>query len=131
MSYMNINSPYSGDPVKIRTTDIGRAVKDTEGRIFYVLPRSDGKGYYSSITRKGGPREEQQFLAMEAKTSRSLDVGQERSQQQIAQRKGGESSAGRALRKLINLIITLAILAGLGYAAYWAFTAGPLKDVLG
>lgn len=61
MSYMNINSPYSGDPVKIRTTDIGRAVKDTEGRIFYVLPRSDGKGYYSSITRKGGPKKNNSF----------------------------------------------------------------------
>ena len=29
-----INSPFSGKPVKIRDQDVGRAVKDEEGRIF-------------------------------------------------------------------------------------------------
>lgn len=68
---------------------------------------------------------------MEAKTTRSREVGIAQSQAQVASRHGVESTLARGLRKLINLIITLAILGGLGYAAYWAFTAGPWKDALG
>ena len=41
-----VNSPYSGESVKIRDQDVGRAVKDRDGKVFYVLPRSDGSGYY-------------------------------------------------------------------------------------
>ena len=39
-----VNSPYSGESVKIRDQDVGRAVKDRDGKVFYVLPRSDGSG---------------------------------------------------------------------------------------
>ena len=48
-----VPSPHSGQPVKVRDEDVGRAVRDETGRIFYVLPKSDGDGYYGAVTRTG------------------------------------------------------------------------------
>ena len=49
-----VNSPHNGRPVKVRQQDVGRAVRDDEGHIFYVLARSDAEGYVGSLTRGGG-----------------------------------------------------------------------------
>ena len=51
-------SPFNGQPVKVREADVGRAIRDAEGRFFYVLKRGDGEGYYGSPTRRGGPEHE-------------------------------------------------------------------------
>ncbi len=48
---ITVDSPYSGKPVKVREQDVRRAVRDEEGRIFYVLPRPDGSGFVGSKTR--------------------------------------------------------------------------------
>ena len=48
---ITVDSPYSGKPVKVREQDVRRAVRDEEGRIFYVLPRPDGSGFFGSKTR--------------------------------------------------------------------------------
>ena len=45
---ITIFSPHSGNQVKVRDQDAGRAVKDEEGRIFYVLPKSDSAARLSS-----------------------------------------------------------------------------------
>lgn len=58
---ITIYSPYSGRPVQIRDQDVGRAVRDEQNRIFYVLPRADGGGYYAALTRKGGLRDEKRY----------------------------------------------------------------------
>ncbi len=52
-----IHSPFSGKPVKVRDEDVGRAVRDENRRIFYVIQRPDGEGYYGSPTRHGGEKE--------------------------------------------------------------------------
>ncbi len=53
-----VYSPFNGQPVKVREADVGRAIRDADGRFFYVLPRGDGKGHYGSPTRRGGPEHE-------------------------------------------------------------------------
>src|SRR5690606_29595340 len=62
-----VHSPFSGRPVKIRDEDVGRAVRDEENRIFYVLERSDGSGHYGAPTRSGNPRDEQRYDELVAK----------------------------------------------------------------
>ena len=109
--------------MKIREQDVNRAVKDEEGRIFYVLPRSDGNGYYGATNRAGNPKEEQRALEMEAKQARS--GGQAKEQVHSAVGPGRKSSGGM-VGKLIKLVILLAILGALA----WAITAGPLKKFI-
>ena len=53
--------------MKIRDQDIGRAVRDEEDRIFYVVPRASGEGYYAAPTRKGSEKDEQRYDAMQGK----------------------------------------------------------------
>ena len=51
-----VKSPHNGRPVKVREQDVGRAVRDDEGHIFYVLARGAKDGYFGSMTRGGsGP----------------------------------------------------------------------------
>lgn len=58
---LTIHSPHSGHPVKVRDEDVGRAVRDEMNRIFYVVPRADGSGFYGAVTRKGSPKDEERY----------------------------------------------------------------------
>lgn len=120
---ITVLSPHSGEAVKVRDQDVGRAVKDREGRIFYVLEKSDGTGYYGAMTRAGGEREEQRALKTEA---RSAEV--EEHKQTVTGGGGvpvhdatGKKRSG-GLGKLILLLILLAILAVAGWYGYQMFT---------
>lgn len=114
-----VNGPYSGQPVKVRDQDVGRAVKDEEGRVFYVLQKSDGSGYYGAMTRAGGAKDEARAAELEGK----LGKRQENVHEQVLNRAG---KSGGGLKKLVVLVIVLAILA----IAAWAVLMGPLKGVI-
>jgi hypothetical protein len=60
-------SPFSGRPVQVREADLGRAVRDESGRVFYPLPRPDGAGFYASTTRAGSPRDLQRYADIVAR----------------------------------------------------------------
>ncbi len=110
-------SPHSGRPVKVRDQDAGRAVRDEEGRIFYVLPKSDGSGHYGALTRAGGVKEEQRARDYEAKSGQIED----RAKQNVlavhdATGKKRSSSRGKLV------IAALALLCG---AMAYLFTLGP------
>lgn len=62
-----IHSPFSGKPIKVRDEDIGRAIRDEEKRIFYVVERPDGNGYYAAPTRAGGPKDIERYEKIMAK----------------------------------------------------------------
>ena len=64
---ITVQSPHNGRPVKIRPEDVGRAVRDSEGKIFYVLPREDGRGHFGSLTRQGASEKEVQCAELTAK----------------------------------------------------------------
>jgi len=56
---IDVRSPHDGQLVKVRREDVGRAVRDSAGRVFYVVAKSDDEGYYGSVTRTGNPGDEQ------------------------------------------------------------------------
>jgi len=58
---IEVYSPHSGHPVKAREEDVGRAIRDEGGRVFYVLPRLAGGGHYGSLTRAGSENEEARY----------------------------------------------------------------------
>ncbi len=117
--WIEVASPHSGRMVRVRLKDVGRSVRDEEGRIFFVLDRSDGGGYYASLTRTGGAKAEKEYLDMLDKQDAAKASGEERSQQQIF------DATGKARSKLKGRVLLVLILAALAAAA-WAFTLGPL-----
>ncbi|MEM1108697.1 MAG: hypothetical protein AAGH99_08410 [Planctomycetota bacterium] len=123
---ITINSPYSGRPVKIRDQDIGRAVRDEEDRIFYVVKRESGEGYYAAPTRKGSPKDEQRYDAMQTKMVRVEEQVTE--QHQAIHDATGRRNRPSVLRRAVLLLILLA-LAIAGYAAYFLATGGTVEEL--
>ena len=117
--WIEVASPHSGRMVRVRLKDVGRSVRDEGGRIFFVLDRSDGGGYYASLTRTGGAKAEKDYLDMLDKQDAAKASGEERSQQQI------HDATGKARSKLKGRLILALILAVVAAAA-WALTLGPL-----
>lgn len=58
---LTMYSPYDGQPVSVRPQDVGRAIRDGQGQIFYVLPTSDQQGHYASKTRHGSAKDEAEY----------------------------------------------------------------------
>jgi len=117
---IEVYSPHDGEPVKIRDSDVGKAVKDKQGRLFYVLPKSDGSGHYGAMTRAGGERDEQRAADYHAKREQARQSGHQRSAEHVSTSAPG--SKGRAA----VLVVVAAIIAALAWAVVW----GPLKGVL-
>jgi len=124
---ITIHSPYSGRPVKIRDQDIGRAVRDEEDRIFYVVPRASGDGYYAAPTRKGSDKDEQRYDAMQNKMDHVQT--QVAKQHHAVHDATGRRRRSPILRRLVLLLI-LALLAVGGYAIYFLATGGAWEDLL-
>lgn len=116
---ITVNSPFTGRPVKIREKDVGRAVTDEDGGIFYVFPKKDGRGYYGAPTRAGGERDEERAARNEARAMGSKHKGVQRGQVQITKSRG---SHGMKKLFLFLFLLIVAILA-------WAVIFGPLKEV--
>ena len=125
MGAITVNSPYSGRPVRVREQDIGRAVRDEENRIFYVVPRADGKGYYSAMTRKGSPREEQAYDDMAGKGVTAKVSGAVASAQQVHDATGRRRSHPRGKLVILVLFTIVAALAYLGWRYKDAWTPTP------
>ncbi len=116
--WIEINSPHSGRPVRVRDKDIGRSVRDEDGRVFFVLPRTTGEGYYASFTRAGGADDERKYLAMLAKEEHAKATGEAITQQQIFDATGRRRSSWKG--KLVILVLLLLVL-----LLVYLFTAGP------
>lgn len=119
-----IHSPFSGREVKIRDQDVGRAVRDEENRIFYVLERADGSGHYGAPTRSGNPRDEQRYDELVAKMATTKASGQANSAQQVHDARG--KPRANLLGRAVLLIIVLLLVAG----AY-LYLSGTLNQWLG
>ncbi|MDX1565212.1 MAG: hypothetical protein R3236_07395 [Phycisphaeraceae bacterium] len=140
MGTITVYSPHSGTEVKIRPKDVGRAVKDKDGKMLYVLQRPDGKGFYCAMTRAGGQRDIDKYDHMIARLRKTKSASRKQSQQTLTNDPGRQQKRERQRRKgyagprsgggggLITTLIFLALLAG---AAYWLFTSGPLKNIIG
>ena len=120
-----IHSPFDGTPVKIRDQDIGRAIRDKENRIFYVIPNSSGEGYYSAPTRQGGLKDEQRYARMMEKTAKTSQiVREEAATVQDATGRG----RGKGLRKLVFLVVVI-IVAAVAYYI-WTNHADKVKELI-
>lgn len=62
---LTVYSPHSGKPVKVREEDLGRALRDEGGRVFYALKTADGQDVYGAVTRKGSPEEEARYQSQD------------------------------------------------------------------
>jgi len=105
-----IHSPFDGQPVKIRDKDIGRAIRDKENRIFYVLPNSTGDGYYSSPTRQGGLKDEQKYQRMMEKTAQTARNVREEAAETL-DATGGKRKKGKGKLVLLVLVVIVVIVA--------------------
>ncbi|NBC11677.1 MAG: hypothetical protein GVY24_08125, partial [Planctomycetes bacterium] len=110
---ITVLSPFSGRPVKVRDQDVGRAVRDEEGRIFYVVQRADGTGYYGSPTRKGSAKDEQRYTNLEAKTATSAAQVKTEHAEVKPHDATGPGRRARPLRWLILLLVLLLAAAGI------------------
>ncbi|MEM1212556.1 MAG: FKBP-type peptidyl-prolyl cis-trans isomerase [Planctomycetota bacterium] len=115
---LTIHSPYSGKPVKVRDQDVGRAIRDEEGRIFYVVQRTSGQGVYAAVTRKGSEKDEQRYDALLTKSATARAVGQERSRQQVLDATGKQR--GRQRRRLVLVVLVLLGAIAGGAWAVWS-----------
>ena len=119
---ITVNSPYSGRPVKVRDQDLERAVRDEEGRVFYVVPRASGEGHYAALTRKGSAKDEQRYDAMATKSAAAHE--QSRVQQAAVHDATGRRRARPWLR-VLGLILLLLIAAAIAYHLLVGFTGTP------
>ena len=62
---ITILSPHSGRPVRVRDQDIGRALRDEAGRVFYIVAGAEGGGHYASMTRQGSEKDEERYRQLE------------------------------------------------------------------
>ncbi len=109
---ITVLSPFSGRPVKVRDQDIGRAVRDEEGRIFYVVPRADGTGHYGSPTRKGSEKDEQRYAKLTDKTATSASQVKAEHHAVKPHDATGPGRKKSPVRLLVLLIVLLLIAAG-------------------
>ncbi len=107
-----IHSPHSGEPVKVRDQDLGRAIRDKDGKIFYVVERSDGSGHYAALTRKGSPKDEERYDKLLKKDAQASEH-----RQQVAQ--DFHDATGKRRKNPARLVLAVLVAAGLGYGAYW------------
>ena len=114
---ITVLSPYSGRPVKVRDQDIERAVRDEEGRIFYVVARPDGGGYYAAPTRKGTDRDLQRYDELQTKTAEQAGHAAAVREQSAYDATG----PGRRLSPL-RLLVVMLLLVMLAAAAYYVVT---------
>lgn len=108
-----ILSPYSGRPVKIREQDLGRALRDEQGRVFYVVEDPE-HGRYAARTRKGSPKDLERYREIEANTAK-LDDDVQPTRDHMAQ---AHDAAGKKRKNplgLLVLVLLLAAVAALGY----------------
>ena len=104
---ITVNSPHSGRPVMVRPQDIGRAVRDEEGRIFYVLAKSDGSGHFGSRTRQCDEKQEQAELA------RQFTVPAPSVQTTVQETFDARGKGHRRWPRIVWLLLFLVIVAGL------------------
>ena len=108
---ITILSPYSGRPVKVRDQDLERAIRDEEGRIFYVVQGTDGKGYYASMTRKGSEKDQDRYRKLDERGA----VVDSQARQHVLE---VHDATGKKRRNPVGMLLLVVIVAALAAAGY-------------
>lgn len=115
---ITILSPYSGKPVKVRDQDVGRAIRDEEGRIFYIVEDEAG-GPYAAMTRKGSEKD----LARYRKLTAGGAVADQRAKENVL---AIHDATGTKRRNPIGILILLILVAAVIAGAYVYFVRPDL-----
>lgn len=130
MPPVTILSPYSGRPVKIREHDLGRALRDEQGRVFYVVEDPE-HGRYAARTRKGSPKDLQRYREIESGVAK-LEGEIELDDASTMQAHDATGSKRRNPKGLLLLVVLLAAVAALGYVYLnhpeWLGMDAPASD---
>lgn len=116
---ITVRSPHSGVQVTVRDEDVGRALRDESGRVFYVVARSEGEGYFGSRTRLGSESDEAR--------SAGWDAGEP-----LPEVAGGSGelvhdARGRRRKRPVGaLVLAVVMVAALGGGVWWAWKQGWL-----
>jgi hypothetical protein len=128
---ITIYSPYNSQPVEVREQDVGRAVKDGEGRTFYVLAKSDGTGYYGAMTRMGGQKDEDRAADIEYRSKHLQNAVDDELDSVAAPARRGSN------RGTIVVLVFLGIVGGIIWAAKthlgkdtWPWQKGPQANAI-
>ena len=114
---ITVFSPYNSKPVVVRDADVGRAVRDQGGKVFYVLQTSDGKSHYGSPTRNSSP--EYESLAAKLAQQASDQPNAVADEAPVAHDARGKRRSTSRIR--IGLLLVLLIIVVVTYL----FTIGP------
>jgi len=114
---LTIHSPHSGHPVKIRDEDIGRAVRDEENKIFYVVPRASGEGFYGAITRKGSAKDEERYDRLALNPAKVAAANTAAAAAASAPPPHDATGGSKRRRPLRRAVLTLLLLGGLAVGA--------------
>ena len=109
MPPVTILSPYSGRPVKVRDQDMGRALRDEQGRVFYIVEDPE-QGRYAARTRKGSAKDLERYQKLVAG---ELEMDQHK--QAVAQ---AHDATGAKRRNPVGLLVLLVIVLLLAVGAY-------------
>lgn len=119
-----VRSPYSGQQVEIREQDVGRAIRDEQGRFFYVLAKQDGSGHYGSATRAGSPKAEQTALELEANV---VQHGTDSKSESASSAKTIHNAQGRRRSKIWGRLAIIMLLIIIIAIAYTVMASWPEK----
>ncbi|QDU35464.1 FK506-binding protein [Poriferisphaera corsica] len=114
-----VNSPFSGKPVKVRDEDVGRAIRDEEKRIFYVVQRASGEGFYGAPTRKGSEKDEQRYDNLMNKVDQGESFAKQQLQTAIHDARGKKRKLSPA-----RVIAFLLLLAVIGFIVWYSMFDG-------
>ncbi|MEM1445628.1 MAG: FKBP-type peptidyl-prolyl cis-trans isomerase [Planctomycetota bacterium] len=134
---LTVLSPYSGRPVKVRDQDVGRAVRDEEKRVFYVVARPEeapvappespsGGTHYASLTRHGSEKDLARYDALVSKGA----VLEEHRAETAPARPPAHDATGKKRSPLPRLILLLVVLGALGLGVKFGWEALADRDVL-
>ena len=122
MPPVTLLSPYSGRPVVVREEDLGRAIRDDEGRVFYVV-EDDEHGRYASMTRKGSAKDLERYRALQsggAPTVNGSTPSGASPAASSAQPPQAYDATGAKRRNPVGIILMLGLIVLLGAALYVA-----------
>nr|MBX2853264.1 hypothetical protein [Phycisphaeraceae bacterium] len=130
MPPVTILSPYSGRPVKVREQDLGRALRDEQGRVFYIVEDPE-HGRYAARTRKGSPKDLERYREIESGVAK-LGSDEDRPATNAMQVHDATGSKRRNPVGLLLLVLILAAVTALGYVyakhPEWLGLGTPASD---
>ncbi len=107
MPPVTLLSPYSGRPVVVREQDLGRAIRDEQGRVFYVVEDPE-HGRYASMTRKGSAKDLDRYRLLQSGQAPAMN-GAAGSASGLSQSLPAHDATGIKRRNPVGIAVLIAL----------------------